>query len=170
MPAAPALNEQELARTGTTATRPKAVDNAFMLWMVGAALSLISLIVAFTVGADEIDAAARESLEAQGGSFTEQDVENIANASKIIGVVIGLAFIGLFVLFAYKMRAGRNWARITLSVLGGLSIVLTLIGVGSAGPVDLVVRLVQALLIVGAVYFMYRPESNNYFNAGAVRR
>jgi hypothetical protein len=170
MPAAPSLNEQELAGV-TPAERPKSVDNAFMLWMIGAGLSLLSLIVSFTIGGDAIKDAARDSLrQSQGREPSQQDVDNLANASLIIGVIIGLLFIGLFVLFAYKMRAGRNWARITLTVLGGLSIVLTLIGVGGAGAIDLIVRLVQALLIVGAVYYMFRPDANNYFNAGRVRR
>jgi hypothetical protein len=168
MPTAPALNEQEIQPV--VAERPKSVDNAFLLWIIGAAISLLSVIFIFTVGADAITDSAREGLKNSGRAYTEDDVKNLANATKIIGVVIGLLFVGLFVLFAYKMRAGRNWARIVLTVLGGLSIVFTLIGISSTDGLTLVVRLIQAVLTLVAIYFMFRPDANRYFAAGKVRR
>jgi hypothetical protein len=169
MPAAPALNEQDLAPTAAV-VRPKSVDNAFLLWMIGAGISLLSVIFVFTVGSDAIKDAARESLRNAGRSFTEDDVTSLANATKVIGIVIGLIFIGLFVLFAYKMRAGRNWARITLTVLGALNIIFTLINIRSSGAINLIVSLIMAVLILVAVYFMFRPDANQYFAAGKARR
>ena len=85
-------------------------------------------------------------------------------------MIFSLIFIGLFVLFAYKMRAGRNWARITLTVLGALSVVSTLFGLSSASGLHLVIALIQMVLILVAIYFMYRPESNQYYAANKVRR
>jgi hypothetical protein len=169
MPAAPALNEQELA-PAVPVNRPKSVDNAWMLWMVGAAISLLSLIFIFTVDADAIADQARKTLEGQGKTPTQKEIDDAANIFKITGVIFSLIFIGLFVLFAYKMRAGRNWARITLTVLGALSVVSTLFGLSSASGLHLVVALIQMVLILVAVYFMYRPDANQYFAAGKVRR
>ena len=169
MPAAPALNEQELA-PAVPAERPKSVDNAWMLWMIGAGISLLSLIFIFTVDADAITDQARKTLENQNKSFTQQDVDDAASLFKITGVIFSLIFIGLFVLFAYKMRAARNWARITLTVLGALSVVSTLFGLSSASGLHLVVALIQMVLILVAVYFMYRPDANQYFAARKARR
>ncbi|MFL6140794.1 MAG: hypothetical protein ACJ72N_02845 [Labedaea sp.] len=168
MPTAPSLNEQEYQPV--PADRPKSVDNAFLLWLIGAGISLLGVIFVLTVGVDAITDSARESLKNSGRPYTEEDVKNFANLSKIIGVVIGLLFVGLFVLFAYKMRAGRNWARILLTVLGGLSLVFTLLGISSTDGLTLVVRLIEAVLTLVAIYFMFRPEANRYFAAGRARR
>jgi hypothetical protein len=122
------------------------------------------------VGGDDITQAARDTLQAQNRPFTEQDVDNAANAIKIFAIVVGLLFVGLYVLFVYKMRAGRNWARITLAILGGLNVVSILVGLSTAGGLSIVLGLAQAVVILGAVYFMFRPESNQYFAAGRARR
>ena len=149
----------------TPASRPKTVDTAFLLWMIIAALGVVSLILQLTIG-DEFTRAARISLEQQNEPFTEQDVETIANAAKFFALAIGLLFVGLFLLFAYRMRAGKNWARITLTVLGGLSVVFTLIGLASSDPLTLIIRLADAVLIVAAIYYMFRPDANQYFATG----
>lgn len=78
-------------------------------------------------------------------------------------IVVGIQVVGLFVLLAYLMRRGKNWARITLAVLGGLSVILALVGLGSADPLNMVVNLVGLGLIVGAIYLMFRPDVNPYF-------
>lgn len=160
MPAAPAVNEQqELA--GPAVARPKPVDNSFVLWLIGAGLYLVFVILGTATGST------REGLER---SFGRPPTDAEVNTAKIFGLVIGLAMIGLFVLFAFMMRAGRNWARITLTVLGGISIVLNLFGIRSAGALNLIITLVLVVLVAAAIYLMYRPESNNYFSAGRVRQ
>src|SRR5436190_4478632 len=167
MPTAPALNEQEIQPVA--AERPKSVDNAFLLWIIGAGIYLLIVTLTVTFGADAITDSTREGLKNSGRAYTEDDVKNLANATKIIGVVLGLLFVGLFVLFAYKMRAGRNWARIVLTVLGGLSIVVTLISISSTDGLTLVVRLIGTVLTLVTIYFMFRPDANRYFAAGKVR-
>jgi hypothetical protein len=150
----------------TPASRPKVVDTAFLLWMITAAISAASLIFQVALGGDEFTRAARTSLEQQNRSFTEQDVTTFANAAKFFSLVVGLVFIALFLLFAYRMRTGKNWARITLAVLGGLSIVFTLVGLASSDSLALLIRMADAALIVAAIYYMFRPEANQYFATG----
>lgn len=168
MPSAPALNEQELSQVAVA--RPKSVDNAFLAWIIATAIGIVGLIVSLTLGSDQIRDTARASLERQGRSFTEQDVDNLATLSKTIAIVIVLILTALYLFFMFKMRAGRNWARITLTVLGALGVVFIVINLGSAAAVSLVISLVQAVLIVAAVVFMYRPDANQYFSAGRPRR
>src|SRR3982074_1136985 len=86
MPAAPALNEQDLA-PAVPVNRPKSVDNAWMLWMIGAAISLLSLIFIFTVDAGAITDQARKSLETGGKHPTQKEVDDAANLFKITGVI-----------------------------------------------------------------------------------
>ena len=60
---------------------------------------------------------------------------------------------------AYAMRAGRNWARITLCVLGGVAVVAGLFGLGGS----LLFTLVELALIVMGAIFMFRKEAAAYF-------
>jgi preprotein translocase subunit SecG len=167
MPAAPSLNEQELA-PAVPANRPKSVDNAFTMWLVIIGLAIIGLIITLTVSGDDFTKAARDALAGQ--NKTETDIKNYANTLKVFTAIIAIVFIGLYLLFAYKMRAGRNWARITLTVLGALNVVSVLFNFRTGGGVSIVVGLVEAIVILAAIYLMFRPDANQYFAAGKARR
>src|SRR5438105_2384603 len=106
MPAAPALNEQELAPP-VPANRPKSVDNAFTMWLVIIAPGVISLIVTLTFGSDDFTKAARDAMAGQ--NKTEQEIKDAANLAKAFTAIIAVVFVALYLLFAFKMRAGRNW-------------------------------------------------------------
>lgn len=167
MPAAPALNEQELAPAAPV-DRPKSVDNAFNLWLVIIGLAVVGLIISLTLGSDDFTKSARDALAGQ--DKTEQEIKDYANAAKIFTAIIAIVFVGLYLLFAYKMRAGRNWARITLTVLGALNVVSILFSFRQSGGVSVVIGLLTAIVVLGAIFLMYRPESNQYYAAGKVRR
>lgn len=158
MPAAPPVNEQA---AGAAPPAPGAVENAFKLWMGIIAISVINAIVTFIAGADAFEDAMRQS----GQGLTADQIEQAASTAFAISVVITVALIVLYVLFTFKMRAGRNWARITLTVLGGISLLFTVIGSTQASGLNLVISLISAALVIGAIYFMFRPEANEYYNA-----
>jgi hypothetical protein len=80
-----------------------------------------------------------------------------------IGVVIALAFAGLYVLFAFKARAGRNWARIALTVLTALGVLALVIGGFS------VVGILSTVVSVVAVVLLFLPASNQHFAAQQAR-
>ena len=54
------------------------------------------------------------------------DVQSLINGLKIFIVIIALIFIAVYLLFAFKMYAGRNWARIVLTVFGALTLLSAL--------------------------------------------
>lgn len=53
------------------------------------------------------------------------DPESVFQAGIALAVVFGVGFGALWILFAAKLRQGRNWARITMMVLCAVSLVLT---------------------------------------------
>ena len=131
-------------------TPPTPVQRSFQLWIaavvvgvVGSALSLATT------------TAAPSPLAATGG---------------FVGVVIGLLFLGVVVYLALRLRAGDHWARLVLTILGGISAVFTVLGVlltaglgVSIGAVSTIVSLVQAALIVAAILFAFQGPANAYF-------
>ncbi|GAA3684029.1 hypothetical protein GCM10022267_83580 [Lentzea roselyniae] len=98
------------------------------------------------------------------GQFSEAQLDTLVTTSLIVGVVIALVLAGLFVLFAFKARAGRNWARIILTILTVLGVLALAIGGFSvAGVVSTVMTVVAAVLL-------FLPASNQYFAAPHTRQ
>ncbi|MFS0732732.1 hypothetical protein ABC304_12090 [Microbacterium sp. 1P10UB] len=131
----------------TTATRsaPSTVTTAFWVWIVvGLALLAVALISAFR----PVDVSALPASEQQFASFVP--------ASTAFGGIVGGI---LHVLFAVFMLRGHNWARVVLTVLGGL----TLIGLGINAFGGDWVSAVTLLLTIAGIVLMYLPASNPWF-------
>jgi hypothetical protein len=77
---------------------------------------------------------------------------------------VGLLSIGLWLWLARACNRGRNWARITGTVLFGLDTLLILLSVSrlKAG-VGVLVDLVIWLIGLAAVVLLWRKESSAYF-------
>ncbi len=160
MPAAPPVPE------APPVPRPKSVDTAFSLWMANAGLNVLGFVVSIIFGRDAMRAAARTSLEQSHQSLAAENIDKVVSAALILSGVFTVIFFGLYLLFAFKMRAGRNWARITLTVLGGIGIVMSLVSLrGGGAGIVVVLTIVQVLLIGGAIVFMFVRDSAGYFTA-----
>jgi hypothetical protein len=159
MPAAPALNEQELA-PAVTVDRPKSVNTAFILWLVLGAILIASVVLVLAVSDDTLRDAARTTLDRQGKKNpSDQELNDAVKLIRTVGVVYNLVFLVLTLVFAYFMRAGRNWARIAVTVVGALQVVLGVLGFGA----NILIILVELLIVLAAVFFMYRPDAKPYF-------
>ncbi len=93
----------------------------------------------------------------------------------IIFLILTAVIFAIALYIMIQMRAGRNWARITIAVLGGLALlgaVLNLFtylsGFGLYGgvyaTVFLLISVVQLLLLGAALVLMFRPNVNSYFS------
>ena len=143
--------------------RPKEVDLAFWLWVASIVVGVVGAVVAFS----QLDALVQQALDAQGLG-ADPAVRDAARAGAFIGVVvgsvIGLIVVGLELLFAFKMRAGRNWARITLTVIGAIGILLSLVGFAQPQPGATVITGVLGLLLTAAaIVAMFLPGAKPWF-------
>ncbi|ASO18124.1 hypothetical protein AHOG_02300 [Actinoalloteichus hoggarensis] len=139
--------------------RPRTVDLAFYLYLANATIGVLSaLVLLITMNAliDEQAAAAGVNAEALG---------EVVRGAIIITVVITLLVAALNLLFVFMMRNGRNWARILLTVLSALGLLSSLnsLGDATANPLTLILTIVGIALPLAAVFLMFRPESNRYF-------
>jgi hypothetical protein len=138
---------------------PKTVNIAFWLYVVGAVLSVISGIITLaTIGSqrDQALEAVRNSDQANGQNA--QSVVDAIIAGATVWAIITLIFWAVtFVLFAYFMRRGANWARIVLTVLTALSLLNVLAGYG--------VGFLQFAATVVALVLIWLRPSNEYFAA-----
>jgi len=154
-------------------TRPSTVTNAVRLMYVGAALSLLSGVLTVTLQ-DQMRAEFDRQAAAQGGSaqVPEGFVDSMFGAVVVVSIVLGVIFAGLWIMNAVACSRGRNWGRITGTVLGGLFLLFFLASllqptVGAA----MAVSIITALVVVATVVLLWLRPSNEFFAAaGAARR
>jgi len=151
----------------STAPPPGPVNGAFFIYLLAAAIFVVGIVLTFT--SDIWDRALRENADMvnSSGMTTEQ----LINVTKTIAIVVGVVFVGLYLLFAFKMRAGRNWARIVLTVLSALSVVsqfsasasVTINNQTYTSSTNQATGWVGAIVSVIAIVLMFLPASNEYF-------
>ena len=150
--------------------RPKAVDSAFQAVLASVAVSCLGTV--FTVLLDRalLTSWVSETIDAMPPDQRLSPGTMVGAMQVILAFSIAV-FAGLFVLFAVKMRAGRNWARIVITIYTAMGVwsFLTAIA-GSGAELELIWSLAEVAFGVTAVVYMFRPESTKYFAEHKQRR
>ncbi|RLK60659.1 hypothetical protein [Actinokineospora cianjurensis] len=159
LPSAPPVD----AGYGQPVARPASVENSFKLWVLNALLGVVGFILTLLLGVDALRENAAREIAKQ--NTTGVDVDTVVTAGLVFAGVLAVGFFALYLLFAFKMRAGRNWARMTLAILGTIGILLSVLGLltETAAPVDMVINVIQVLIVGTAIYFMFTAEAKAYF-------
>ena len=144
----------------STAATPSTVTASYWLYIAGAVLGLIGAIVVLIALPASIAAgtdAAGQALQGQdtNGVDVNGAVTGLAIAGAIVSVLLTLVFSILTILFARKMRQGKNWARIVLAVFAILQLfgVLGAFGVGA----------LHFIVVLVALILSFLPASNAWF-------
>jgi hypothetical protein len=138
-------------------SRPKEVEISFWLIIAAAALTVVSTIVTLaTLGSPAMMEQFEMIMGAQGGQ-AQIDTEAFIAIAATSAVIIGIIGVAVYLLIAFMVRKGKNWARITATVLAALSL-FSLIGGGF-------LQIIIVLLGVAAVVLLFVPKASNYFNA-----
>jgi hypothetical protein len=147
------------------------VTASFWCWIAGIVSSLVGLLLMLSspIWAQALAYAAR--------SNPGVEVTGLLNTLKIIFVVIFLVVAGLYLFFALKMLGGRNWARITLTVVGALSALSALTPFSSSVTVsnqtfagNQAPSYITAILTVAGVVLMYVGGANRFFSDSVAYR
>jgi hypothetical protein len=147
--------------------RPGSVVLAFRLILLGAAIVAAMWVLNLALDTESLDRVARESL-AQDGPYTESDVSAFKAGVIAVSVVFIAIPMTLIVVFGFVMRRGRNWARVTLTVLLSLGLIAAVIT--ALVPVYVVVRLLAVVLFVvnvGILFAMFHSSADPYFDRRA---
>lgn len=147
------------------ATVPPSLELSIKLWFAAAALFGLRAILEIVV-ADDVNAETLKRFK-----IANPGVE-ASVTSNVIGVIFSLALVGAWVATVLAMRSGHNWARILLTVLGGVGVVigvasLAVLGiyftVGGLAVVSIFLLLLSALAILGAIIMQFRPDAKAFF-------
>jgi hypothetical protein len=149
--------------------RPTTVRVGVGAFMATLILGIISSLVQFS----DIDGLVAQAVSVANDPAVTEDV---IRAGIVVGAVIGLLLTALQALFIWFAWKGRNWARIVLLVLGGISALFGLSalagaggGVAGSGFLDSLSVFSLLLTIVGVVALALRP-STEWYRAMTARR
>jgi hypothetical protein len=145
----------------STSVVPRFVNIAYYLFLLTAAVHLVSLIISIaTFGSTSADA--KSKIASSGSGISSSQANGLLGASLAVAVVFGVLFLVAFVLFDVFMRRGANWARIVLLVLTVLSLtgIASQYGLGALGVVAAIV----------ATILMFLTPSNAYFRETKARK
>ena len=158
--------------------RPGAVTGSFLLWVLGAIVSVVTIVLLFnSADWDRIVAEAAANGATDLNGVTPQQVVNTLR-----GVFIGVfvVFALLYVFFAFMMWGGRNWARIVLTVLGALGVIGSFGSSNASGSFTFngttyattttSYNWIGAVVSIVAIVLMYLPASNAYFRESKAYR
>jgi len=138
---------------------PPSVLNAVKLMYVGAAVSTVSLVISL------IDiSGTKDAIRKARPSLTAAQVNQLNTFIITLAIISGVLGVALWLWMARANGQGRNWARILSTVLFGLA-TLDLFGVLSQPKtvLGLIFPVLTWLVGAGAVYFLWRKESSEFF-------
>jgi sorbitol-specific phosphotransferase system component IIBC len=160
MPPPPPFQYESPGMTAAPATPPPPLVTAVRLMYVGAALSAIFLIIGLTQG-DSL----RDQIADNQPELSANELDAAVAVGTAVAVIIGLISVGLWIWMAVMNGKGRSWARVVATVLGGLNIVFTLIGLTQNTGIGTIVNMVSIVLAAAILWLLYRPESSAYYAA-----
>ncbi|MEU6084318.1 hypothetical protein [Streptomyces sp. NPDC047108] len=134
--------------------RPREVETAFMLSVAAMAVQVVTWML-------DVFVIAPTGLE----QMRDADGERGALLQVALSGGATVVVTGLWLYFAVMMRAGRNWARIVLTVGGALSLFLLMNSLSMSGFArEEMLRIAPDLLATAAIVLMFLPASRAYFS------
>ncbi|GGN07920.1 hypothetical protein GCM10011609_54380 [Lentzea pudingi] len=140
--------------TGRT-TPPGTVIAAFTGFLVSCVFAATSVGVLVGSHDDLVDA-----LRASGTTMTEEQLQSAATFTQVLFASIAVVIALVQLWLAFKLRSGRNWARVVLTVFTVFQVASLFIGEGTATLAAYGGALVAAMAVVAS----YLPASNVYFD------
>jgi hypothetical protein len=150
---------------------PPSILTAVRLMWGGAALTAISLIVALATLSSLKDKI-RDRLMDDNGGVLPSNFDAIYNTTVATEIAVSLISIGIWLWMAQKNRQGRSWARTVATVLAGLNVLANLLSVlgGQELAVSAVLGVLNLILALAILVFLWRPESTAFYQATTQHR
>lgn len=146
---------------------PQSVTRAVQLMYAGAVASLIGIVIALTTLSS-----IKSQIISKNPSLTTTQVNNAEHVA--IGILIASGLIGaaLWLWMAQSCKAGKNWARITSTVLFAIETINVLAGAAAvaSGGASRIYSIVIWLIGLGAIIFLWQRSSTEYFKSSSTPR
>ena len=150
----------------STPSVPQSVDNAVRFMYMGAAASLIGIVIDLaTVGPLRDNLVALNSHGAKLTSTQVTDSQHVAIGALIIAGLIGIA---AWIWMAQSNQAGKSWARIVATLLFGIDTLSLIADINGASALSgtaatRVYGIIIWLIGLAAIILLWRRTSSDYF-------
>ncbi|MGY2900863.1 peptidoglycan/LPS O-acetylase OafA/YrhL [Curtobacterium sp. PvP017] len=125
-----------------TNSRPTSVTVSFIIWLVVVLANIVQGIISLTSG-------------------SSADVaDSVGTAPLVGGAIFAFVLAVIELIIVFKMRDGRNWARIVLTVLAILQLIGVGVGAASGGNAF---GWIGGVAVLVATILMYVGGANGYF-------
>jgi CHASE2 domain-containing sensor protein len=133
---------------------PREVNISFAVWVLTAVVGLVIQ----TMDTNNFVTQYMKSIEGTPGAEALD-----ASTLKVVYLLAVIAVSVLMVFFAWKMRTGRNWARVLITVLTVIQLMTQASTVGFSFSLDDWLPLLSVLVAATGLVYMFVPPSNAYF-------
>ena len=140
---------------------PQSVKTAVILMYIGAALSVVGIVLDFANKSAIRRAVEKAYLKNPNPKLT---VTQLTNVALVAAVVVGVISIALWLWMAYANSKGKNWARITGTVFWGISLIGILADLARPNAGATRIGSIIVFLLGGAVvFFLWQKDASEYF-------
>jgi hypothetical protein len=163
----PGGSESQPPEPSTRPPIPQSVTRAVQVMYVGAAASLIGIIVDMTTLSST-----KAQIIKRDPTWTTTQVNNAEHAAIGIFIVGGLIGAALWVWMAQANKAGKSWARIVSTVLFAIETISVLAGAAAvaSGGAARIYGIVVWLIGLAAVILLWQRQSTAYFKSSSAPR
>ena len=149
-----------------------------MLMWAGAALVVVSTVLGYATG-DNSKSVVAEQMRDADPNVTQTEIDAAYVFGIAFSVVFAILAIGLWCWMAWKNGQGRSWARVVATVLGGLNILSTIVGLavasvmgmpGASTAIGYGVGAIQMILAIVILVLLWQKSSTTYYNAISERQ
>lgn len=166
---------------------PEEIHTAWVLWLAAAAFGLLGMLInSATASFGDLPTATRDAFRdavANTGS-TDVSVESMFSIALAAGAVLALVVAAVTVWLAFRLRAGKGWARTMLDIVAiflvvdAVSVVIGVFGgVATAGErgdvvsfVVIALQILAGLCAAAAVWRQHKAEAIQYTTPGGGAR
>ena len=147
-------------------TQPGSVATAVKLMYLGAALSLLSVVVSFLT-LDTIKDTVADAIRESDPDATQGMIDTAYTVTLFMTVVMGLIAVGLWLWMAWKNGQGRSWARIVATVFAGLNVLFSLGSFTQPGMTGItaVFSVINIVLAIVILVLLWKKESTAFYES-----
>ncbi len=162
-PVSPAVAADHHPSSTSPSAAPGTVRAAVAIMVLRAVLALLVVVILFAAK-DTLRRAVLKKNPGWDPSRVDQGVNTVVG----IGVFFAVVYLVLYLLLAWQVSQGKNWARIVTWVLAGLAVVSQLGSLAlAAAPASRIAGLVELVLDVALIVLLATSSSNRYFRNSA---
>ena len=133
-------------------TPPSTITLSFLGFLAATVTTIAGAVFLATSGP-----ALRDELRARDTALSDAEIDTAVTVTQGAGIAVAAVIVLGYLWLAFKLKAGRNWARVVLTLLTLVQVAFLVVG-GSAD----VLSYASCAIAVIAVVASYLPASNAY--------